>query len=257
MIDQDGLVAGLGRLGVPTGAVLMVHASLSAFGQVAGGADTVLDALLTAVGPTGTVVVPAFIGQVRDPCPGADPLDPAVIQARVGVALFDDRTPTAMGALPSAVLARPDRLRSWHPQASVAAIGAAARQITEVQPLAYALGADSPFGALYRLRAQILLLGVGHNRNSFLHHAETLVAGHRRKLRRFPYLVERHRVWVEVPDVGDDNDTHFPRVGAEFAEQAAGQGIRRANIGQADCQLIDSVPFIDFARRRLAELLAG
>lgn len=256
MIDHDQLVAGFNRLGVSSGAVLMVHASLSAFGQVDGGVDTLLDALLTAVGPSGTVVVPTFTGQVRDPCPAADPLDPAAIQARADVELFDDRTPTAMGALPSAVLARPDRLRSRHPQASVAAIGSAAGRITEVQPLAYALGADSPFGAMYRLAGQILLLGVGHNRNSFLHHAETLVPGHRRKLRRFPYLVEQQRVWVEAPDVGDDNDTHFPRIGAEFAE-LPGPGIRTATIGQAPCQLMDSVPFIDFARRRLAELLAG
>lgn len=257
MIDHDQLVTGFGRLGVPAGAVLMVHSSLSAFGRVDGGVDTLIDALLTAVGPAGTLVVPSFTGQVRDPCPGADPLDPAVIRARADVALFDDQTPTGMGALPSAVLSRPDRLRSRHPQASVAAIGAAARQITEVQPLAYALGADSPFAAMYRLGAQILLLGVGHNRNSFLHHAETLVPGHRRKLRRFPYLVEQQRVWVEVPDVGDDNDTHFPRVGAEFADYPGGPGIRTATIGQADCQLLDSVPFIDFARRRLAELVTG
>jgi aminoglycoside 3-N-acetyltransferase len=254
MIEHDQLVDGLGRLGVRTGTVLMVHASLSAFGPVHGGAETVLDALLTAVGPSGTVVVPSFTGQISDPCPGADPLDPEVIRARAAVALFDDRTPTAMGALPSAVLARPDRVRSRHPQASVAAIGAAAGQLTASQPLAYALGADSPFGAMYRLRAQILLLGVGHNRNSFLHHAETLVDGHRRKLRRFPYLVEGQRVWVEAPDVGDDNDTHFPRIGADYAATA---GIRQAGIGRADCQLLDSVPFIDFARRRLAELLPG
>jgi aminoglycoside 3-N-acetyltransferase len=252
MIEHDQLVDGLGRLGVRTGTVLMVHASLSAFGPVHGRAETVLEALLTAVGPSGTVVLPSFTGQVCDPCPTADPLDPEVIRARAAVALFDDRTPTAMGALPRAALARPDRVRSRHPQASVAAIGAAAGQITASQPLAYALGADSPFGAMYRLRAQILLLGVGHNRNSFLHHAETLVDGHRRKLRRFPYLVEGQRVWVEAPDVGDDNDTHFPRIGADYA---ATSGIRQTNIGQADCQLLDSVPFVDFARRRLAELL--
>jgi aminoglycoside 3-N-acetyltransferase len=252
MIDHDQLVDGLGGLGVPTGAVLMVHSSLSAFGRVDGGADTVLRALQTAVGPSGTVVVPTFTGQVCDPCPGGDPLDPEVIRARAAVALFDDRTPTAMGALPRAVLARADRVRSRHPQASVAAIGSAADAITAFQPLAYALGTDSPFGAMYRLRAYIVLLGVGHNRNSFLHHAETLVDGHRRKSRRFPYLVEQQRVWVEAPDVGDDNDTHFPRVGADYA---AASGIRQASIGQARCQLMQSVPFIDFARRRLAELL--
>ncbi len=228
MIDHDQLVAGLGALGVAAGAVLMVHSSLSAFGPVVGGADTVVRALHSAVGPAGTVVVPTYTGQVTEPCPGADPFDPEATEARAAVPLFHDATPTTIGAVPTALLARPDRLRSPHPQASVAAIGAQASQITGSQPLGYALGADSPFSAMYRLQARILLLGVGHNRNSFLHHAESLLDQHRKKLRRFPYLVEQQRVWVEVPDVGDDNDTYFPRVGDDFA---ATSGIRQSTIG--------------------------
>lgn len=228
MIDHDELVTGLGELGVPAGAVLMVHSSLSAFGQVRGGAVTVVNALQAAVGPAGTLVVPSYTGQVSDPCPAAsDPLAPAVVAARADVALFHDQTPTAMGAVPAALLNRPDRLRSRHPQASVAAIGAQARQITRFQPLGYALGTDSPFGVMYREHAYILLLGVGHNRSSFLHHAESLVDGHRTKLRRFPYLVDRQRVWLEAMDVGDDNDTHFPR-SARTSRRPQASGSRRS-----------------------------
>ncbi|MDX8034216.1 AAC(3) family N-acetyltransferase [Lentzea sp. BCCO 10_0856] len=93
---------------------------------------------------------------------------PCVDEARARVPLFHDAFPTRMGAVPTAVLAERDRARSGHPQASVAAIGAAAKDITGYQPFAYALGAESPFRRLYELDARILLLGVGHNRNSFL-----------------------------------------------------------------------------------------
>jgi aminoglycoside 3-N-acetyltransferase len=232
----------------------VVHASLSAFGEVDGGAGTVLCALRSCVGETGTIVVPAFTGDViADPHPDCRTAGvPEVEAARARVPLFHDAFPTTMGALPTAVLAEPDRLRSRHPQASVAALGPGAKHITEHQPFAYALGADSPFSRLYELKAQIVLLGVGHNRNSFLHHAESLVPGHRTKLRRFPYVVEGQRVWLEAPDVGNDNDTHFPRVGADWADQ--GQGSRQT-IGAARCELMDAVPFIDFAKDRLAELI--
>ncbi|MEV6238789.1 AAC(3) family N-acetyltransferase [Lentzea sp. NPDC051838] len=235
------------------GATLVVHSSLSAFGDVEGGAATVLRALRGCVGESGTIVVPAFTGDViADPHPDARTAgDPDVEAARARVPLFHDAFPTTMGALPTAVLAEPGRVRSRHPQASVAALGPAAEHITAHQPFAYALGTDSPFSRLYDLGAQIVLLGVGHNRNSFLHHAESLVPGHRTKLRRFPYLVDGQRVWVEAPDVGDDNDTHFPRVGAGW-----GQSVRQV-IGAARCELLDAVPFIDFARKRLAQLLLG
>ena len=57
------------------------------------------------------------------------------------------------------------------------------------QPFIYALGKDSPLEKMYRLGAHILLLGVGHNRNSSLHYAESLVSNHRTKLRRFLYII--------------------------------------------------------------------
>ncbi|SFR23866.1 aminoglycoside 3-N-acetyltransferase [Lentzea waywayandensis] len=238
------------------GATIVAHSSLSAFGEVDGGAETVLRALRKCVGKTGTVVVPAFTGDViTDPHPDCRTAGvPEIEAARARVPLFHDAFPTDMGAVRSAVLAEPGRRRSRHPQVSVAALGAAAEYVTEHQPFAYALGADSPFSRLYELRAQILLLGVGHNRNSFLHHAESLLPVHRTKLRRFPYLVEGERVWVEAPDVGNDDNTHFPRVGADWATQ--GQ-TRRQVIGAAGCELVDAVPFIDFAAKRLGRLLSA
>ena len=253
-VDFDLLHRGLRALGVTEGATLVVHSSLSAFGEVDGGAATVLGALKECVGETGTIVVPAFTGDViADPHPDCRVAGiPEVEAARARVPLFHDAFPTTMGAVPTALLAEPGRRRSRHPQASVAGLGAAAEHVTEHQPFAYALGADSPFCRLYALKAQILLLGVGHDRNSFLHHAESLVPGHRTKLRRFPYLVEGQRVWLEAPDIGNDNGTYFPRIGAEWADR--GQS-RRQTIGNARCELLDAVAFIDFARMRLDQLL--
>ncbi|MEV5282920.1 AAC(3) family N-acetyltransferase [Streptomyces sp. NPDC052811] len=77
-----------------------------------------------------------------------------------------------------------------------------------------------------------------------------LIPNHRRKLRRFPYVVNGERVWVEVPNVGDDNGRHFPGVGEEAEREGL---IRTVRIGAAECRLMASGPFIDFARRRLAQ----
>ena len=242
-------------LGLPRGAVVIVHSSLSAFGVVRGGAYAVVEALRHSVGNAGTLVVPTFTPQVSDPYPQSLAFDdPRIEGARRDIPLFHDALPTPMGAVSNAVLACAGRWRGTHPQASVAALGAHAEQITINQPLVYALGADSPFERMYRLGAYILLLGVGHNRNSFLHYAESLVPNHRTKLRRFPFVIRNHRQWVEAADVGDDNGLHFPQLGVEA--DAAGL-IRHRMIGSARCQLMQSVPFVDFAKRRLAELLCA
>ena len=59
-LTQAQLEAGLRALGVDDGMALEVHSSLSAFGPVAGGAETVIAALQRVVGSEGAIVMPAF-----------------------------------------------------------------------------------------------------------------------------------------------------------------------------------------------------
>lgn len=248
------LVDGWRRVGVYPGMNLVVHSSLSSLGQVEGGASTVVESLRAAVGPTGTVVVPAFTRQVADPDPLEAGVPTAVVrERRAAVLTFRRDLPSSMGAIPEALRSLPDSVRSPHPQASVAAIGANAAEIVKHQPFGFALGRDSPFGRLHDLGGHILLIGVGHNRNTFLHHAETLTPNPRLKVRRFPHVVDGERVWIEALDVGNDNDTHFPLVGREFEVHA---GIREVMVGAAACRLIPTETFVPFAVRRLTELLA-
>ena len=249
-VDAAFLQQSFEAFGIPRGGVVIVHSSLSAFGNVAGGGTAIVQALLDSLGDTGTLVVPAFTPQISAPTPGAHA--PGQLPADPPVPYFHGATPTPMGAVPNAVLADARHRRSSHPQASVAAIGPRADDITADHPLAYALGRHSPFERLHDLGTHILLLGVGHNRNTFLHYAESLTPRHRTKLRRFPCEAQGERAWMEVPDVGDDNGRFFPQVGAEA--DAAGL-IRHTMIGAAACQLMASAPFVDFAKARLHALL--
>ncbi|MFE6052299.1 aminoglycoside N(3)-acetyltransferase [Kitasatospora sp. NPDC056446] len=250
------LVEGWHRAGVREGMALIVHSSLSSLGRVEGGAAAVVASLREAVGPTGTVAVPAFTTDtVCDPAPGHSGVPtPEVAELRSAVPLFRSDLPSRMGAVAEALRGLPESLRSSHPQASVAAVGAHAREVTARRSLGFAVGRESPFGALHDLGGYVLLVGVGHNRNTFLHYAETFAPNRRLKLRRFPMAIQGERVWIEAPDVGNDNDTHFPVVGREFEEQA---GIRPVRVGTADCRLVPVRDLIPFAVRRLTELLAA
>lgn len=59
-VDKAAILASLRELGVKEGDTLMVHSSLSACGHIVGGAKTVIDALVEAVGEDGNFFFPSF-----------------------------------------------------------------------------------------------------------------------------------------------------------------------------------------------------
>ncbi len=90
--------------------------------------------------------------------------------------VFDpSTTPTTMGAVPEAFRTFPSTRRSVHPLVSVCANGLNAEAITDHHSLEFCEGKGTPFETLYDLGAHTLLLGVGFNRCSSLHYAESLV----------------------------------------------------------------------------------
>ena len=60
MSANEQLCADLLALGVRPGGVLLVHSSLRALGFIPGGAEAVIQGLLEALGPQGTLLMPAL-----------------------------------------------------------------------------------------------------------------------------------------------------------------------------------------------------
>jgi len=104
-----------------------------------------IEALLDAVGPDGTVVMPVFNfgfchGEVFDP----------------------DTTESTCGVLTEAFRQRPDALRTLHPPYhSVAAVGSRAREIADIYSLS-SFGRQSVFHWLFEQDARHVLLGCSH-----------------------------------------------------------------------------------------------
>src|SRR5258706_3696221 len=95
-------------------------------------------------------------------------------QIRATMPAYDPTfTPTFhMGIIPETFRKQTDVVRSSNPDASFAAWGKYARQITENHALCPLFGEQSPLARVYDLEGWVLLLGVGHNKNSSLHLAE-------------------------------------------------------------------------------------
>ena len=252
---EAGLCQDLVAIGVTHGMTLLVHSSLSSIGWVVGGAPTVVRALLYVLGDSGTLVMPAATPHCSDPATWPGPRMPEawLAEVREHLPIFDPRiTPTVRGAICETFRTWPDTLRSDHPVESICARGVAAPAITSVHPLAFSEGRGGPFERLYNLDCRVLLLGVGFNRCTALHFAESLVDRRRVKTMRFPVLENGRRAWKEVPNVGDDNDTHFPAIGHEYA--SAG-GVRQGTIGDARSMLFPMRGLVDFAEGRFREVL--
>ncbi len=155
-LTRQDIVKGLNELGLPEGCAVMVHSALSSFGEVAGGAETVIAALLEAIGPEGTLLMPAMSGE-----------RPFRVEA----------SPSGTGLITEVFRSHPGATRSLHPTHSVTGLGPLTETLIEGhidQPTA--IGTESPWGRLARRDdGYILFLGVDQDRNTLLHTAEEIV----------------------------------------------------------------------------------
>ena len=117
-ISFEELVTGFKKLGVQSGYVYNVKASLKSLGFVEGGAKTVIDALLEASAPNGTLVTDSFIA------PFPLPLSPK--NAKV---ISSKEIPSYAGAIANAMLNHPKAFHSSHPIQRFAAVGSRAEEL--------------------------------------------------------------------------------------------------------------------------------
>ena len=252
---RASLIADFRELGLHAGMTVMVHSSLGRVGYTVGGPGTVIEALLAVLGDEGTLVMPAESPQLNDPAAWNDPRVRAEWHdtIREHLPVFDRRTtPTTMGAIPEAFRTWPGTLRSDHPLVSVSANGRHAAAIVAEQPLAFCEGPGSPFERLYDLDAHTLLLGVGFNRCTSLHFAESLVPQRRTQVSRMLAVVDGTRAWIDVPNVASDGGLHFPEAGRRF--MAAGH-VRKGRVGDADSLFFSTRALVDFGAAYFADAL--
>jgi aminoglycoside 3-N-acetyltransferase len=256
-VGRGELLAGLDRLGVARGGILMVHASLRSLGWVVGGSQTVVEALLAHVGESGTVCAQASwedipFGLARWPrrwrrayeaeLPGFDPV-------RSAAAPYEGRLAERLRTWPGA-------RRSANPATGIVAVGARADELTAGHRLDDGFGAGTPYARI-AAAGQVLLLGAPLRSVSLLHHAEAIARAPKRRIAyRVPLAAGGGAVWHEVEEIdvwtspypyADVLPAGVPPIEA-LARLALDAGAGRAGrIGDAGAHLFDAPALVRVA----------
>ncbi|MFD6098214.1 aminoglycoside N(3)-acetyltransferase [Nocardiopsis flavescens] len=243
---RRSLAADLAALGLRRGDTVLVHSSLSALGWVCGGAQAAVQALQDALGPSGTLVVPAQTMDNSEPSAWRDPPVPAAWwpTIRDHTPGFDPlTTPGArMGRIAEAVRTLPGAVRSPHPQTSFAAAGPRARALMEPHPLTCRLGEDSPLGRL--ADARVLLLGTGYDTCTAFHLAEYRVPDPRTEPVGCAVSAPGGaRAWATFTDTALDSGD-FAALGEAFEATGA---VTTGTVGSAAARLFTVGGAVDFA----------
>ncbi len=233
---QAKIAADAAALGVRPGDTLLVHSSLKSLGDRQIGPGEAVGGLLRALGPEGTLLLPAlsylFVGPDRP--------------------FFDElATPSCVGAIPEWFRTQPGVRRSLCPTHSCAALGPRAGELTEGHLLdGTPCGPHSPFAKLREAGGKVLFLGCGTNCNTSMHACEERILP--------PYLF-KGSVTYRIRDREGRELTHtlrahdFAGVAQRYSRVPAlmDRGVSAGRILRAECVLLEAVPMWDAALRAL------
>jgi aminoglycoside 3-N-acetyltransferase len=209
----------LRTLGLSAGDRVLVHSSLRSVGAIEGGPAALVAAFLDVLEPGGLLVAPTFTYNSN---------------------IFDHaQSPSVTGAFTEIVRAWPGAVRSRHPTHSVAAIGDRAVAFCAGHELVGAVSAGSPLERLAADGGWILLVGIGHNRNTTIHTSECLAPAFYLDMPQSPDAWERATLRID----GQEREIELQeRPGCSVAFGAIEGVLRRrgairdGHLGQASTQ---------------------
>jgi aminoglycoside 3-N-acetyltransferase len=244
MYSRHDLAADLRRLGLMAGDIVMVHASVRAIGEIAGGPDEIHLALKDVVTADGTMLMyagcPRHVDEVgRGNLTAAEeaevlaklpPFDPATARSARDHGVLVEWFRTWLG---SRVNPHPARFVAW---------GRHTEYLFETQPWDFAFGHGSALDRFVQLDGRILLLGSDHDNVTFLHYVEHVADIPNRRIARFtvPVLENGTTVWREMGEVDTSEagaHAHWPErffstlVDGHLAESGNGGGRVGSAIG--------------------------
>lgn len=263
MHSRAQLAADLRALGLGRGDVVMVHASLRAVGEVAGGPDEVHLALKDVITEEGTLIMYASCPDYVDEVGRGNLTAEQEAELIEKLPPFDANTARSCrdnGALVELLRTYPGSRVNQHVVRFVV-WGKHTDHLLSPQPWSYAFGRGSLLERFVALDGKILMLGSDHDTVTFLHYAEHIGDFPGKRIARFkvPVLENGARVWKEM----EEFDTSSRGVHANWSERffadvvdafLSATGNHGGLVGNATCHLLSARALLDFALPVMAEV---
>lgn len=256
MHSREQLVAAFRALGITSGDTLMVHASVRAVGETAGGPDEIHLALKDILTPDGTLLMYAGCPQYVDEVGRGNLSAAQEAEVLEKLPVFDATTARSArdhGVLVEFLRTFPGSLVNQHP-ARFVAWGKHAKYLFSSQPWHYAFGRDSALDRFVALDGKILLLGSDHDAVTFLHYVEHIADIPDKRVARFKVPVAENgaRVWrdMEEFDTSGDGvhanwpDRFFAKIVDGYLRESSNDG---GPVGNAHAYLFRARGLLEFA----------
>ena len=166
MYTKEQLFKQLHDMNAPQDSVVLMHTSLRAVGEFEGRGEGLLDALIeyfTAEG--GLFCIPTHTwANLKD--------------KDIKPVLDMNSSETCIGAFPNIAAARPDGIRSLHPTHSMMVFGdrkKAEEFVSGEEKIDTSTSPDGCYGKIYKQNGYILLVGVAHGNNTYIHSVEEIL----------------------------------------------------------------------------------
>lgn len=230
MFKKEDFLEQLREMGLEPQDALMVHSSMKSIGPVEGGADTVVDALLEYF-KEGLVMVPTHTWK----------------QMSAEYSVFDPKTePACVGIIPNIFMTRPGVVRSLHPTHSIAAFGVgAAEYVQGEENLTTPCAPGGCWDRLRKINAKILLVGVTHARNTFIHSVEEVFdVPERFTDNPTAFQIKMPDSSLKAVEMYRHYNPHTAHISESFDKMLDGYfavgAAKRVRLGAADCILCDA-----------------
>jgi aminoglycoside 3-N-acetyltransferase len=265
MYSREEVAAGFRRLGVEPGDVVMLHASVRAVGEIAGGPDEIHLALKDALGADGTLVMYASCPAYADEIGRGNLTGDEERELLEKLPVFDPLTARAQrenGTLVEFLRTYPGSIVNQH-VARFVAWGKQAGYLTSSQPWDYAFGYGSLLDRFVGLDGKILLLGCDHDTVTFLHYAEHIVDIPGKRVAKFKVPVEQNgaRVWRDMEEFDSSDAGAHPNWPSRFFARLVDTHLRKTNnpggaVGDAHAVLLDARALLSFALTAMQSIAA-